>query len=71
VAEAWANRFRGLLADITGRAAPSHGYPARAVESAEARLGARLPGPLRDYYLSVGPTGTAPGSYPTQWIAAP
>jgi hypothetical protein len=57
VAIAWANRFRGLLADITGRAAPSHGYPARAVESAEGRLGARLPGPLRDYYLSVGRHG--------------
>jgi hypothetical protein len=54
VAEAWANRFRGLLADIIGRAAPSHGYPVRAVETVEARLGARLPGPLRAYYLSVG-----------------
>jgi hypothetical protein len=50
----WADRFRGLLASITGRAAAGHGYPAHAVESAEARLGIRLPTPLREYYLSVG-----------------
>jgi hypothetical protein len=54
VAEAWAERFRGLLGDITGRASRGHGYPARAVEAAETRLGFRLPDPLRDYYLSVG-----------------
>jgi hypothetical protein len=54
MAGAWAKQFRGLLADITGRAAQSHGYPPRAVEAAEARLGVGLPGPLRDYYLSVG-----------------
>jgi hypothetical protein len=54
VADGWADRFRGLLADIVGRTAPSHGYSAHAVAAAEARLGAPLPGPLRDYYLSVG-----------------
>ena len=54
MAEAWATRFRGLLADITGRASASHGYPPRAIETAESRTGIRFPGPLREYYLSVG-----------------
>lgn len=54
MAEAWAEKYHKLVADVTGRAAPSHGYSARALDSAEARLGVRLPGPLRDYYLSVG-----------------
>jgi hypothetical protein len=54
VAEALAERFRGLLSDIIGRASRGHGYPARSVEAAETRLGLRLPEPLRDYYLSVG-----------------
>jgi hypothetical protein len=49
-----AERFRGLLAGISGRASPRHGYPLRAVETAETRLGLSLPGPLRAYYLSVG-----------------
>jgi hypothetical protein len=50
----WASAFRQLLADIVGRAGPSHGYSLAAVEQAETRLGVKLPGPLRDYYLSVG-----------------
>ena len=54
MAEAWAEHYRGLLADITGRAAARHGYAPRAVEAAEARLGVRLPGPLRGYYLAAG-----------------
>jgi hypothetical protein len=54
VPEAWANRYCGLLAKITGGSAMGYGYPPDAVEAAEARLGVRLPGPLRDYYLSVG-----------------
>jgi hypothetical protein len=54
MAAGWASPFRRLLADIAGRAAPSHGYPLAAVKGAEARLGVKLPGPLRDYYLSVG-----------------
>ncbi len=52
MAEAWTERFRSLLTEITGRA--SAGYSSRAVEAAETRLGVSLPGPLRDYYLSVG-----------------
>jgi hypothetical protein len=51
---AWADRFRELLADIVGRSAPSHGYPSRLIENTESRTGTSLPGPLRDYYLSVG-----------------
>ncbi len=47
-------RFRTLLADIVGRASPSHGYSARTIKAAESRTGARLPRPLRDYYLTVG-----------------
>jgi hypothetical protein len=54
MAEAWADQFRGLLTDITGRGAASAGYAPRAVKAAEDRLGVGLPGPLRDYYLSVG-----------------
>jgi hypothetical protein len=54
MSKAWARQFRGLLTDITGRAAASHNYAPRAIEAAEARLGLGLPGPLRDYYLSVG-----------------
>jgi len=54
MAEAWSVRFRGLLADIAGRATPRHGYPLRAIEAAEVRLGVNLPAPLREYYLSVG-----------------
>jgi hypothetical protein len=50
----WAMRFRRLLTDIFGRTALSHGYSSRSVERAEARLGIRLPAPLRDYYLTVG-----------------
>jgi hypothetical protein len=47
-------RYRALLTDIIGRAASSHGYSSGSVERAEARLGIRLPAPLRDYYLKVG-----------------
>jgi hypothetical protein len=54
MSETWAETYSELLANIVGRTVPSHGYSMRAVESAEARLGIRLPGPLRDYYLSVG-----------------
>ncbi len=52
--EDWAGRYRRLLAEITGRKATNHGYSLRAIEQAETRLGRPLPGPLRDYYLSVG-----------------
>lgn len=54
MANVWEETYRRLLGDIVGGAAPNHGYPLRAVESAEARLGFRLPGPLRDFYVSVG-----------------
>lgn len=54
MARGWAVRYRELLADIMGRAALSHGCSSGAVERAEARLGIRLPGPLRDYYLTAG-----------------
>jgi hypothetical protein len=54
MSQVWAEQFRGLLSDIAGRVSQAHGYPARAVNAAEARLGFRLPEPLRDYYLSVG-----------------
>lgn len=54
MAKGSANQYRTLLTTITGRAAATHGYPVRTVEAAEAKLGVRLPGPLRDYYLSVG-----------------
>ena len=54
MAVGWTSRFRQLLVDIAGRAAPSHGYPLTAVQAAEGRLGVKLSTPLRDYYLSVG-----------------
>lgn len=50
----WADQFRRLLADIVGRTVAGSGYPPRAIEAAESRLGVRLPGPLRSYYLAVG-----------------
>jgi len=54
MADAWTQHFRGLLTEISGRASATHGYSSRVVEAAEARLGVRLPAPLRAYYLSVG-----------------
>jgi hypothetical protein len=54
MAGGWADEYRGLLAEVTGRAAAGRGFPVRAVGAAEARLGVSLPGALRDYYLSVG-----------------
>jgi hypothetical protein len=54
VAEASVSRYRGLLGSIIGRWRPGHGYPERVVASSEARLGVRLPPPLRAYYLSIG-----------------
>jgi hypothetical protein len=54
VEQGWTMRYRGLLTGIIGRAASSHGYSSQSVERAEARLGIRLPAPLRDYYLTVG-----------------
>jgi hypothetical protein len=50
----FAERYRTVLAAITGRASSAHGYTRRAVEAAEARLGFGIPEALRDYYLSVG-----------------
>lgn len=50
----FADGYRSVLAAITGRASSVHGYPPRAVEAAEARLGFAIPDALRDYYLSVG-----------------
>ena len=54
MAERFAESYRKLLAAITGRASAAHGYPLRAIEAAEARLGFAIPEALRDYYLSVG-----------------
>jgi hypothetical protein len=54
MAGGYADGYREVLAAISGRASPSHGYPRRAVEAAEARLGMRLPAALREYYLAVG-----------------
>ncbi|MBA4190760.1 MAG: hypothetical protein C0467_22470 [Planctomycetaceae bacterium] len=50
----FADGYRSVLAAITGRASSAHGFPLRAVEAAEARLGFAIPEALRDYYLSVG-----------------
>ncbi|MBA4192089.1 MAG: hypothetical protein C0467_29270 [Planctomycetaceae bacterium] len=50
----FADGYRSVLAAITGRASSAHGFPLRAVESAETRLGFTIPEALRDYYLSVG-----------------
>jgi hypothetical protein len=47
-------RYRTVLAALTGRESSAHGFPLRAVEAAEARLGFGIPEALRDYYLSVG-----------------
>jgi hypothetical protein len=54
MADRFAEGYRRVLAAITGRASSAHGYPSRAVEAAEARLGFTFPEALRDYYLSVG-----------------
>jgi hypothetical protein len=50
----FAEGYRNVLTAITGSASSAHGYPLRAVEVAEARLGFAIPEALRDYYLSVG-----------------
>lgn len=52
--EKFADGYRKLLAAIIGRASSAHGYPLRAIEAAETRLGITIPAALRDYYLSVG-----------------
>ena len=54
MANTWAKYYRTLLTDIVGRVAKSHGFPVRAIEAAETRLGYRLPASLRDYYLTIG-----------------
>lgn len=50
----FADGYRKVLAAITGRTSSNHGYPVRAVEAAETRLGFAIPEALRDYYLSIG-----------------
>jgi hypothetical protein len=50
----FAEGYRKVLTTLTGRESAAHGFPLRAVESAEAQLGCRIPEALRDYYLSVG-----------------
>lgn len=50
----FAERYRSVLAAITGRTSSAHGYAPRVLEAAEARLGFAIPEALRDYYLSVG-----------------
>ncbi|QEL13321.1 hypothetical protein [Limnoglobus roseus] len=54
MAGSFAERYRKLLADITGNSSSNYGYSLRAVETAEVQLGLRIPDALRDYYLSVG-----------------
>lgn len=50
----WEATFRELLLAVTGRAGIGHGFGERVVRESERRVGARLPDPLRAYYLSVG-----------------
>lgn len=50
----FAEGYREILASIAGRTSANQGYPLKAIEAAEGRLGFRIPEALRDYYLAVG-----------------